>query len=315
MDKQPFDIVYTWVDDRCPGFVEERAKFGQTRHDLDPCRTRDNLDLLKYSLRSIERFAPWRGKIYIVTCSPQIPAWLNRNHPDIRMVYHEEIMPKELLPSFNAFAIESFLQKIPSLTNRFVHFNDDMLLLRPTSRELFETEDGRLKLYFSNRLPRASARIKPSMFPFSAGQINCSRALDRVLGKRRHLDQAHHPRIIDGMQMEETIATWPEEFARTRAARFRGHDTILPHMMLANYMVANGRAIAVGKRETERLMRYVGLENHTIYNRWHLYWTKRFEPTFLALNDNFGPSPRPAAEQVARRFLTEMFPAQSAFET
>jgi hypothetical protein len=152
------------------------------------------------------------------------------------------------------------------------------------------------------------------MFPFTAGQINCSRALDGVFGKRRHLDQAHHPRIIDGRQMEETIATWPEEFARTRAARFRGHDTILPHMMLANYMVAKGRAVAIEKRETARLMRYVGLENNATYIRWHLYWAKRFEPVFLALNDNFGPSPRSSAEEVARRFLTETFPTQSAFE-
>jgi hypothetical protein len=97
-----YDILYTWVDDSFPGFQEQRAQYATDPEDLNPERTRDNLDLLKYSLRSIERYAPWRGKIWIVTCRPQVPTWLNTGHPDVRIAYLDEFMPADELPSFNA---------------------------------------------------------------------------------------------------------------------------------------------------------------------------------------------------------------------
>jgi hypothetical protein len=310
-----FDVVYTWVDDAFPGFREARAKYARTRQDSDPRRTRDNLELLKYSLRALTRFAPWRGTIHIVTCSPQVPSWLDTTRPGLRMVYHEEIMPADLLPSFNAFAIESFLHLIPGLSNRFVHFNDDMLLFAPAPRDLFETEDGKLKLYFRGELPPAETPINESHFPHSSGRIHCARALDRLFGKGPYLEQAHHPRIVDGQEMEKLIATFPEEFARTRAARFRGHDTILPHKLLASYMVESGNAMAIGPKETACLMRYEGASNSALRNRWRLWLTQRAHPTFLCLNDAFGSGDAAAAgEKVVRDFLEKAYPEPSPFE-
>lgn len=46
-------------------------------------RFRDNEEL-RYSLRSIEKFAPWIRKVYIVT-SGQIPYWLNLKHPKLQV--------------------------------------------------------------------------------------------------------------------------------------------------------------------------------------------------------------------------------------
>jgi len=62
----------------------------------------DHNELL-YSLRSIERYAPWVRKIFIVT-NGQIPNWLNVNHPRIQIITHEMIFPnKSHLPSFRYF--------------------------------------------------------------------------------------------------------------------------------------------------------------------------------------------------------------------
>ncbi len=51
------DVVYTWVDGAAPGYAELLGRYAQSGHDLNPNRYRDNLDLLKYSLRSLERYA------------------------------------------------------------------------------------------------------------------------------------------------------------------------------------------------------------------------------------------------------------------
>lgn len=54
-------------------------------------RYRDNEEL-RYSLRSIFRFAPWVRKVYIVTAN-QVPSWINMEHPRLQMVNHDEIFP------------------------------------------------------------------------------------------------------------------------------------------------------------------------------------------------------------------------------
>lgn len=56
---EPIDVVYTWVDDSLPGHCQSLHEHARTAHDLSPNRTRDNLDVLRYSLRSVEQFAPW----------------------------------------------------------------------------------------------------------------------------------------------------------------------------------------------------------------------------------------------------------------
>lgn len=49
-------------------------------------RFADN-DELRYSLRSLERFAPWIRNVFLVT-NGQIPRWLNVEHPRLRLVQH-----------------------------------------------------------------------------------------------------------------------------------------------------------------------------------------------------------------------------------
>ena len=50
-------------------------------------RFQDNEEL-RYSLRSVERFAPWVRHVFIVT-NGQIPSWLNLDYPRVTLVPHE----------------------------------------------------------------------------------------------------------------------------------------------------------------------------------------------------------------------------------
>ena len=77
MLQEPIDIVYTWVDDSFPGYLDELNRYTDTAHDTNPNRTRDNLDVIRYSLRSVARHAPWVRRIYLLTCRPQVPARSN----------------------------------------------------------------------------------------------------------------------------------------------------------------------------------------------------------------------------------------------
>jgi hypothetical protein len=83
----------------------------------------DLMNELKYSLRSLEKYLPWhQGKIYIITETQnlnQFP-WLNYNHNRIKIIYQNEIIPKNYQNN-NKQAIEMFLDKIPDLSERFIY--------------------------------------------------------------------------------------------------------------------------------------------------------------------------------------------------
>ena len=104
---------------------------------------------LKYSIRALEKNAPWVRKIYIVT-NGQVPSWLNTSHPKIRVVTHEEIFTnKSHLPTFSSPAIESHLFQIKGLAKRFIYINDDILITSPVKKEDFYTDEkGSLILSF-----------------------------------------------------------------------------------------------------------------------------------------------------------------------
>jgi hypothetical protein len=148
------DIVFTWVNGNDASFL----KLVQ-QHKSDLTRNRvQNHDELRYSLRSIEKYAPWARYIFIVT-NGQIPRWLNLSHPKIKLISHKQIFPNKVhLPTFNSLAIESHLHRIPGLSRRFLYFNDDILLGKPISIEDFYTPENGFKIRLAWTVPSCNSK-------------------------------------------------------------------------------------------------------------------------------------------------------------
>ena len=134
------DVVYTWCDGEDPAFQDEKNQLLKKKglpyleKSQGMARFFDNGEL-KYSLRSIEKYMPWVNHIYVVT-NKQRPEWL-ADHPKISIVDHREIIPNELLPTFNSVMIEMYLHKIPNLSEKYIYFNDDMFVNAPLTPEFF----------------------------------------------------------------------------------------------------------------------------------------------------------------------------------
>ncbi len=45
------------------------------------------------------------------------------------IITHKDIIPEIYLPTFNSLCIELYLYNIPNLSNNFIYFNDDMIVL------------------------------------------------------------------------------------------------------------------------------------------------------------------------------------------
>ena len=70
-------------------------------------RSRD-YGTLKCLLRSIDKNLPWINNVYLVVQSnSQVPNWINTKN--VNVVLHEDFIPKEYLPLYNTFSIQTHL--------------------------------------------------------------------------------------------------------------------------------------------------------------------------------------------------------------
>ena len=130
------DFVIMWVDPNDPKWQKEKAKYTPEKNTDSSARRYRDWDNLQYWFRGVERYAPWVDNIYFVTYG-HIPKWLNTNHPKLRIVKHDEFIPKKYLPTFNSHTIELNLHRIKELSENFVFFNDDFFLINPTKPSTF----------------------------------------------------------------------------------------------------------------------------------------------------------------------------------
>ena len=134
----PVDIVYLWVDGNDPSWRAKRhcaaknlcasSRSAMALYGNVEGRFRDN-DELRYSLRALEQFFPEHGHVYVVT-DGQVPAWLRPSNR-LTLVDHRELIPAQSLPTFDSGNIESYIHRIPGLSERYFYLNDDVFFGAP----------------------------------------------------------------------------------------------------------------------------------------------------------------------------------------
>lgn len=121
------DIVITYVNGLDPVWQKEYETFTNT--PIVEKRFRD-WGTLRYLFRGIEVNMPFIRKVHLVVSGDsQVPEWLNREEVDV--VLHRDIIPEQLLPTFNCNPIEMHLQNIKDLDEEYLYFNDDIFPLLP----------------------------------------------------------------------------------------------------------------------------------------------------------------------------------------
>lgn len=134
------DFVFPYVNFLDENWIEEYNKYNSIKYNNDwfsgIARFRD-FGLLKYTLRSIDKYLPWINKLHILVMSrSQIPEWINKS--TVNFIMHDEFIPKEHLPTFNSNTIEDYLPNLPSsVSNKFIYSNDDLLCFKPLKPEFF----------------------------------------------------------------------------------------------------------------------------------------------------------------------------------
>jgi hypothetical protein len=232
----PIDIVYLWVDGADPvwrtikaHYRSEFIKEEPPNNDANaPCRFSDH-DELRYSLRSIWKYAPFINHIYIVTMN-QRPKWLV-SHPKITIVDHKEIFknPSDL-PTFNSQALESNLHRIPNLSEYFIYFNDDVFLGLPVTASDFFSANGEVKVLFEPAISPSGPPKKGETL-YRIAWRNTNALLDQYFFKEPRYRLCHAPFALRKSFIEESEKDFPQVFSSNSSHKFRS---------VRDYNITNG---------------------------------------------------------------------------
>jgi len=142
----PIDVVYTWAGEN---------------NDTTNARISNNNEL-KYSLRSVMKYAPWVNRIYILMKPPKTkPSWFNKEYSEkITIIDDNDTFkqPKHL-PTTNSNSIETTLINIPKLSEHFIYFNDDFYLGNYVSYLDFFNHDGSKIVVDSDRIKDCKSMV------------------------------------------------------------------------------------------------------------------------------------------------------------
>jgi len=309
------DVVYTWVDGDDPAYGAVRnAWAGRYGLKPGPERDRDNLELLRYSLRSLERCLPWHGRLFIVTARPQIPSWLNLSpgRTGARIVHHDEIFADpEALPTFNSFAIEHNLPFIPGLSDPFLYLNDDHLFGAPVLPGDFLTPAGQVRLYLEKEAMPAYEEKERLTDPYGRIVANTNGWLDDRFGQARRRHLRHGPLwVAKGHMDREDPAV-----SRSIRNRFRSDSDIAFDLAYAHVLLSHPqRAAVVPFWEVYLRTAFLRITNDPATLKRELRWLGLLRPKFYCLNDDMGERPDPKVLALVRAFLERTYPVKSRFE-
>lgn len=284
MLQDAIDFVLPWVDGNDPEWLAEMKKWkplssgiiSSDKEGNSAVRYRSDEELLRFWFRAVEKYAPWVNKVFFVTCG-QRPEWLNVNHPKLVWVNHEEYIPSEYLPTFNSPTIELNLHRIPTLSERFVLFNDDIFLLKPILPEYFFKDTYPvlpcdMKIYRFYGYNQWS-RVCMNDYGIVAKQFNLGESIWKnrnkwfsisKLGFRQAVVNMIRYKVnktffISGFEhlanphlkstLQEVWSKCPDIMAAVSAARFRSDSNVNPWMLIA-WNLAKGYfyPVRTGKR-------------------------------------------------------------------
>ncbi|BDT69764.1 exopolysaccharide phosphotransferase CpsY [Comamonadaceae bacterium OS-1] len=227
----PIDIVYLWVDGNDPQWRAKRQQAAAALHDNARLaayanvegRFRDN-DELRHSLRALERFFPGHGHIYLVT-DAQTPAWLAAV-PGISVVDHRDLIPASSLPTFDSGHIESYIHRIPGLSERYFYLNDDVFFGAPVVLEDWFWPGG-VWVSWSDEPLVSDEPLRPD----ATALDNACRRSNQWLRAHpvpgyQHTFRtfAHAPRPMCKSLLTTLEQVAPDMFARVRSTVFRAWD-------------------------------------------------------------------------------------------
>ena len=291
----PIDAVITWVDGNTIRHRRARAHYmanaGSVLHEnaINPHRWASSGEIL-YCLQSIENFAPWMRKIWIVVDHevPDLSSLSRELRAKTEIVLHKDIFREFSadLPTFNSLAIESLLWRIDGLSERFVYFNDDVFLTAPLQQaEVFQGSKPVLRgqwVDYSALLGAPGLRADPAKFNHFM-QINAAQMVGVAAGGMFATDHVVHPMCRSVMAC--LFDQHSEAFSANVKHRFRDLSQFLPQGLHNHACLAANAAVINAVKDHLHVESGQGIGDPAEKTRAVLNLARTSDVKFLCVND------------------------------
>jgi hypothetical protein len=312
----PVDVVITWVNGTDPAQIAAYEQHAGTKMTAQAMRRFRDYGMLRFVVRSVEKFAPWVRRTVLVT-NGQEPGWLRKGTPRAVVVPHSQVFAdaKHDLPTFNSNAIEANLRHIPGLTDCFLYLNDDFYLARPVELAQFvDSASGKLRLYVDRYSAPEEKEMKHNIWHRSVARMNTLINEHYRPGSQevvRHNYAGHSCYFMRKWVLDSMAAWLGKEFEATSARKFRHQDdTALPFL-------AVNVAIEEGVGEIAHTIRGAGGSWGANHTKNEQLWRRleKSSPHCVCLQDGFEESSH-IEQEIAylEELLCSKFPEPSSVE-
>ena len=223
------DVVYTWVDGNDKNWQQKKSNYdsnSSNKDDIDVARY-EQIDELRYSLRSIASYFKDFRKIFIIT-DGQTPWWLDTSNKQVEIIDHKDIFPDiSHLPVFNSHAIEANLHRIPSLSKKFIYLNDDIFLWNSMGKDKFFKANG-LSISRFEKIANVHGQPSPHFPAWKNAAINNNQLLAKKYNLQSYSYHLHCPHSLDKEVCQQMWNEFGEELNKTSQSRFRSINDISP---------------------------------------------------------------------------------------
>ena len=227
------DVVITWVDGSDPVLAKKRASFGNTLtfqdDDVAGATRFASVGEIYWCVASIRKFAPFVRKIFIVTDGqdPHVP----EGSVPVEIVDHKTLFRgyESALPVFNSLALETMTWRIPGLSEHFIYFNDDLLVCRSISPEVFFPSKGHINCHGH----KASLRLTKAWFSLKhlvgrSCQVNHIRqmmeAAEITGNKHIFIRLSHTPHPLLRSTLQQFYESHPDYLVQNIRNKFRSKE-------------------------------------------------------------------------------------------
>ncbi|MGW0661538.1 stealth conserved region 3 domain-containing protein [Streptodolium elevatio] len=300
----PVDVVYTWPGAAAETEATDAPGLPSSSKSLDS-------ETLRYSLRSLDMYAPWVRTIHLVTDRPA-PAWLDTGR--VAVVRHGDLFPApewSSPPRGNPLAVETRLHQVPGLAEHFLHLTDDMFLGRETRPGRFFHANG-ITRHFAARdaLPPTPVSADD---PFEVRAAKNGRALlEARFGRTATQLYRRAPHALRRGVLREIERAFAAEVSGTGRAAERSHTDVAAATWLhPAYAYVTGQGVP-----GEIAHEHVDLGDRAQHRLLTRLLASRAYDAFCLADAASAVGDVPYAEQarIRRAFLAEYFPVASRFE-
>lgn len=297
--EESIDIVYTWVNGGDEDYCKLYKDYAYKPNHINPERYRDNYSMIKYSIRSVEKYAPWIRNIYIVTIRPQIPEWIEVSNPGIKIIHHDEIFDKEYLPTFNYNVIESYIHNISGLSNYFIYSCDDQMFGNHIEKTDFIAKEDKIKIFgtfFGENLKYRIYEAKYDYIPIGLLE--------------------HTPFLVDKKAWENMSSHISKKMHLTRMNKFREDEDLCMLKLYRAYMLSKmkSKSFAVKIWEFIRKSSFHKITNDFSKQVKYFKKIKDRKPKIICMNDDQQNNPNEKVTNLVKNFLEDYYPEPSQFE-